>query len=104
LVADTTLEALLNGGRRIVELRCADPSAATGALRARGATVERDDELLVIEGLSPQEAGEVAAAAGAGPVHWLSERTNRLEDVYVELAGSLTQPAPARPPSSRERR
>lgn len=97
LVADTSLDALLNGGRRIVELRCADPSALAEALPAHGATVERDGDLLVIGGLSPQEAGEVAAAVGAGPVYWLSERTSRLEDIYFELAGSLARPAPSRP-------
>jgi ABC-2 type transport system ATP-binding protein len=91
LVADTTLDALVNGARRVVELRCADPSALAQALVARDVTVERDGDLLVIEGLPPQEAGEVAAAVGAGPVHWLSERTASLEDVYVELARSLQE-------------
>jgi ABC-2 type transport system ATP-binding protein len=95
LVADTTLDELLDGGRRVVELRCAHPSELAGALRSRGATVECDGELLVIEGLSPHAVGEVAAAVGAGPVYWLGERPTRLEDVYFELAGSLTEPAPA---------
>jgi ABC-2 type transport system ATP-binding protein len=89
LVADTTLDALLDGARGVVELRCADPSALAEALVARGVMVERDGDLLVIEGLPPHEAGEVAAAVGAGPVHWLSERTASLEEIYFALAGSL---------------
>jgi ABC-2 type transport system ATP-binding protein len=100
LIADTTLDALLDGGRRVVELRCADPSAMAEALRARGTRFDRAGELLLIEGLSPRQAGEVAAAVGVGAVYWLNERTTNLEDVYFELAGSLTQPAPARPPSN----
>lgn len=97
LVADTTLGELLNGGRRKIEVRCADPPALAEAVRARGVAVEHEPErdgdrgdLLVIEGLSPHEAGEIATAAGAGPIYWLSERTASLEDAYLELAGSLT--------------
>jgi ABC-2 type transport system ATP-binding protein len=102
LVADTTLDELLNGGRRKIEVRCANPSALAEALRARGVAVEHEPgrdpdrgDLLVIEGLSPQEAGEIATAAGAGPIYWLSERAASLEDVYFELAGSLAAPSTA---------
>ena len=101
LVADTTLDGLLDGGRRIVELRCANPSVLAEALRARGTAVECDGELLLIDGLSARAAGELAAAVGAGPIFWLSERTARLEDVFFELAGSLTEPAPSRPKGGR---
>jgi len=89
LVADTTLDALLNGTRRVVEMRCARPGALAEALIARGMSVDRDGDLLVIEGLSPDEAGDIAAEVGAGPVHWLNKRTTSLEDIYLSLAGSL---------------
>jgi ABC-2 type transport system ATP-binding protein len=92
LVADSTLRDLLNGGRRVVELRCADPSVLADALQARGAAVvERNGDLLVVEGTSAEEAGELASAVGAGPLYWLSERTSRFEDAYFQLAGSLVE-------------
>ena len=89
LVANTTLDALVNGARRVVELRCARPTALAEALVARGVSVDREGDLLVIEGLPPDEAGDIAAEVGAGPVHRLSERTTSLEDIYFSLAGSL---------------
>ena len=101
LVADTTLDGLLDGGRRIVELRCANASVLVETLRARGTPFECDGELLLIDGLSTHAVGELAAAVGAGPIFWLSERTSRLEDVFFELAGSLTEPAPSRPTRGR---
>jgi ABC-2 type transport system ATP-binding protein len=88
LVADTPLDALLNGARRVVELRCARPGVLVDALVARGMSVDREGELLVIAGLPANEAGDIAADVGAGPVHWLTERTTSLEDVYFSLASS----------------
>jgi len=88
LVADTTLDALLSGARQVIELRCARPAVLAEALVARGMSVNRDGDLLVIEGLPANEAGDIAAEVDAGPVHWLSERATSLEDVYFSLAGS----------------
>jgi ABC-2 type transport system ATP-binding protein len=93
LLADARLDELLNGGRQVVELRCADPSAMADALADRGITFERDGhdgDLLVIEGTSAQAVGEIVSAAAAGPVHWLSARATRFEDAYFALAGSST--------------
>jgi ABC-2 type transport system ATP-binding protein len=95
LVADATLEELLAGRSRVVELRCADPGAMAAALRTRGASVSSEGDLLVVEGSSAHEVGEVAAIVGAGPVYQLSERAVSFEDAYLELAGTLTQPSAA---------
>ncbi|MBX7266366.1 ATP-binding cassette domain-containing protein [Micromonospora sp. Llam7] len=88
LVADKQLDQLLDG-TRVVEMRCADVAAMLRAVTARDLRADLDSDLLVIHGMSAREAGELAAAAGAGPVHWLTERTSSFEDVYFRLAGSL---------------
>ena len=88
LVADTPLEQLLDG-TRVVELRCADATRMLTEVTARGLRADIDDDLLVIHGMSAREAGELAAVAGAGPVHWLTERTSSFEDIYFRLAGSM---------------
>ena len=88
LVADERLDRLLDG-TRVVEMRCADPAAMLRAVTARGLRAELEGELLVIHGMSAREAGESAAAEGAGPVYWLTERTSTMEEVYFRLAGSL---------------
>jgi ABC-2 type transport system ATP-binding protein len=93
LVADATLDELLSGSGPVVELRCADPAAAAGALVAAGASVERDGDLLVVSGASAREVGEVVSRAGAGPIHRLAERATRIEDAYLALAGSLGTPS-----------
>lgn len=93
LVADATIAELVAGRDVVVELRCADPSALTAALEARGAAVSVDGDLLVIVGSTAREVGEVAARTGAGPVFQLNERTSSFEDVYLELAGTLAEPS-----------
>jgi len=93
LVVDTPLETLLQQGSLSVELRCADPDRAVAALRAHGASATFDGEIVLIGGVSAREAGEIVAAADAGPVHSLSERASSLEDVYFELAGTLGNPS-----------
>lgn len=93
LLADATLDELLSGRSRAVELRCADAAAMVAAMRARGATVTLDGDLLVIEGTTAREAGEIAAMIGAGPVYQLGERAGSIEDAYFELAGTLARPS-----------
>jgi ABC-2 type transport system ATP-binding protein len=95
LVADATIAELLADRDVIVELRCADPSAVTAALEARGAVVSVDGDLLVIQGSTAREVGEVAASIGAGPVFQLNERTSSFEEVYFDLAGTLATPSNA---------
>lgn len=90
LVADTTLDDLLAGQSHVVQLRCAVPAPLVRALRARQIKVVVDGDTLLIEGMSAREAGETVAAVGAGPVYWLTERTRSFEDVYFQLAGSMT--------------
>jgi ABC-2 type transport system ATP-binding protein len=93
LIADSTLVELLAGRSRVVELRCANPRAIADAMRDRGVRTSVDGDLLVIEGTSAREVGEVAAAIGAGPIYQLNERTTTFEDAYFELAGTLARPA-----------
>lgn len=93
LVADMSLEELLAGRAGVVELRCADTARMIRALTAGGNEVDVDGDSLSIQGMSAREAGELAAAVGAGPVYWLTERASSFEDVYFQLAGSLMTPA-----------
>lgn len=97
LVADAPLDELLGLHRATVELACADPSAATEAIRARGAAVHRRGELLLVTGLGAREVGEVVASSAAGPVHRLVERVPSFEDAYFELAGRIDRVASERP-------
>ncbi len=92
LVADAAMDELLGAARRVVELRCAEPARMAEALRQRGAGVGVDGDLLVIEGVSARQVGEVVAAVGAGPIYALAERGGSFEDAYFQLAGSLTSP------------
>jgi ABC-2 type transport system ATP-binding protein len=95
LVADTTLDDLLAEQSHVVELRCAHPTPLVQVLRDRRVKVVVEGDALFIEGMSAREAGEAAAAAGAGPVYWLTERTSSFEDVYFRLAGSTTRQSAA---------
>lgn len=93
LVADTTLDDLLAGQAPVVEVRCADPAPLLQELRARQLKVVVEGDTLLVEGIGTREVGEIAAAVGAGPVYWLTERSSSFEDVYFRLAGSMTDPA-----------
>lgn len=94
LVADAPLAELLEGAGRVVELRCAEPDAMARTVRERGHAVTIDGDLLVIEGVSAREAGELASTIRT-PVYWLSERATSFEDAYFKLAGSLAGPLTA---------
>jgi hypothetical protein len=76
----------------VVELRCAHPDLLVRELRGRGVVVTADRDRLLIEGISARAVGDATAAAGAGPVYWLTERAGSFEDVYFALAGSMSQP------------
>jgi ABC-2 type transport system ATP-binding protein len=93
VIIDAALTELLAGRAQLVELHCANPTAMATALRDRGATVSVESDLLVIQGSSAREVGEVAATIGAGPVYRLSERPSSFEDAYFELAGTLGRPS-----------
>jgi ABC-2 type transport system ATP-binding protein len=93
LVADSTLTDLLGGRTGVVELHCANPSALAAALRDRGATVTDDGDLLLLEGSSARDVGDLADRTGAGPIYRLSERASTFEDAYFELAGTLGRPS-----------
>jgi len=90
LVIDSTLEALLAEQAPVVEVRCAHPAALRRELSARGLTVTASGDALVVDGIGAPEVGEIAATVGAGPVHWLSQRSSSFEDAYFRLAPSTS--------------
>ena len=93
LIADTTLDGLLDARSTSVEVRSPRLPALAALLSARGARLEdAADEALIVSGLTAAEVGEVAAGAGI-PLHALGETEQHLEDIYLEMAGTPASPA-----------
>ncbi|WP_433380953.1 ATP-binding cassette domain-containing protein [Actinoplanes sp. CA-142083] len=80
------LESLYGSGCVLVRGR--DPQRLREAFESAGAKVTSDDgPFLTVDGLSSEEAGEIAFAAGV-PVHELLTDTPNLEQIFLELAGA----------------
>ena len=100
LIADaSTSEVLAGSGRRTVRVRTSDPEAVSRSLARTGVDVERlDGGALMVTGASAEEIGLAARDADV-VVHELTELSNSLEDVYLELtSGSLDYAAAATDP------
>jgi len=66
-------------------VRGRDPERLANAFEAAGARVAADDRFLRVDGLSPDEAGEAAFAAGV-PVYELIADAPSLEQIFLDLA------------------
>jgi ABC-2 type transport system ATP-binding protein len=87
LVAQSTLADLTARADRSVRVRTPEPEALRGLLVARGATVGLDGPgQLVVGGVTTEQVGQAAAAAGIVLHEMRFERSN-LEDVFLELTG-----------------
>jgi ABC-2 type transport system ATP-binding protein len=86
LVSQTTLAEFTASGRVPSRVRAADPERLAAALAARDATVERDDEALLVSGLSGKEIGELALAEGIA-IHELAPQRSTLEERFLEVMG-----------------
>ena len=87
LVTQSTLAALTDQAKDAVRIRSADPQALRDLLAAQSAGVEltASDEL-VASGISSEQIGRVAAAAGIAIYEMRSESAN-LEEVFLQLTG-----------------
>jgi ABC-2 type transport system ATP-binding protein len=85
LVTQSTLPALTDRARGAVRIRSADPQALRDLLAAQAATVELvpPDEL-VATGITSQQVGRAAAAAGIAIYEMRSEHAN-LEEIFLQL-------------------
>jgi ABC-2 type transport system ATP-binding protein len=70
-----------------LRVRGADPVKLWRAYEDAGATVTTDEEVLEVDGLSPEDAGEIAFAAGV-PLYELSTDTPNLEQIFLSLAAA----------------
>ena len=66
-------------------VRGRDPQKLVQAFETAGAKVIEDNETLEVDGLSPEEAGEIAFAEGV-PIYELTVDTPNLEQIFLSLA------------------
>jgi len=86
LLADSGMDELIGGAaRKLVRVRSTDPDALAAKLRSPGVAVSRDDgAALTVSGLSTDEVGRVAGAAGITLLELTAEQTS-LEDAFVDM-------------------
>jgi ABC-2 type transport system ATP-binding protein len=85
LRAQGTLAAVLGGDERSsTEVRSPQADELEAALRASGQRVERDGEMLVVPGVSPERVGELAARERLTLWH-LAPRSRSLEAAFLAL-------------------
>lgn len=81
----TPLADLYEPAARRLRVRGRDPSALWRAFESAGGKIAADDEFLEVVGLSAEEAGEIAYAAGV-PIYELVIDTPNLEQIFLDLA------------------
>jgi ABC-2 type transport system ATP-binding protein len=70
-----------------VRVRGSDPQRLTEALENAGGKVTAAEDALTVDGLSAEETGEIAFAAGV-PLHELLTDTPNLEHIFLDLAAA----------------
>ena len=96
LIADaSTREVLARGGERTVRVRVSDPDAlARSLVRIGGEAQQLGDGVLLVAGVAAEDVGRAARDADA-VLYELTEQSNSLEDVYLQLtADSLEHAVP----------
>jgi ABC-2 type transport system ATP-binding protein len=86
LIADTAMEEFIAGAApSVVRVRTTDPDALTARLRSREVAVSPDgDGALAVSGLSTDQVGRVAGAAGITLLE-LTAQPASLEDAFMDL-------------------
>lgn len=91
LLADLPLQELVASARTHVRARTPQPARLFDALEGEGVEIAFDDAgALAITGLTPQEVGEAAFAAGV-PLHELALQQASLEDAYMQLTSDAVE-------------
>ena len=83
----TPLADLYGAATQRLRIRGRDPAELWRAFERTGAKVAFDDPTLEVVGLTSEEAGEIAYAAGV-PLYELTIDTPSLEQIFLELAGA----------------
>jgi ABC-2 type transport system ATP-binding protein len=87
LRAQGPLEKVLGGDEPATEVRAQDPIRLTSALERRGHRVERDGDLLLVVGATPEQVGAVAGQERVA-VLGLAPRVRSLEAAFFALTGA----------------
>jgi ABC-2 type transport system ATP-binding protein len=88
LRAQGTLDEVLGGDDGpATEVRAQDPVRLIGALERFGHRVERDGDVLHVQGATPEQVGEIAGRERVA-VLGLAPRVRSLEDAFMTLTGA----------------
>jgi ABC-2 type transport system ATP-binding protein len=88
LRAQGTLEQVLGGDAGpATEVRAQDPVRLAGAMERLGLRVERDGDLLHVQGATPAQVGEIAGNERVA-VLGLAPRVRSLEEAFLTLTGA----------------
>jgi ABC-2 type transport system ATP-binding protein len=86
LIADTGMEEFIAGAApSLVRVRSTDPASLAAVLRSRDVTVSgADDGALTVSGLSTDQVGRLAGAAGITLLELTAQQAS-LEEAFIEL-------------------
>src|SRR3954462_3423991 len=88
LCARGTLQQVLGGDDEPAsQVRAQDPVRLSGALERRGHRVQRDGEVLLVFGATPEQVGQIAGEERV-PVLGLTARAKSLEEAFFALTGA----------------
>src|SRR3954469_9861696 len=87
LRARGTLQQVLGGDKPASQVRAQDPVRLTRALERRGHRVQRDGEVLLVLGATPEQVGQIAGEEHV-PVLGLTARAKSLEEAFFTLTGA----------------
>jgi ABC-2 type transport system ATP-binding protein len=92
LIADTGVKEFIAGAEGdTVRVRSTDPDALAALLRPRAAEVSRDrDGALTVSGLSTDQVGRAAGAAGITLLE-LTERRASLEEAFIDMTSDAVE-------------
>jgi ABC-2 type transport system ATP-binding protein len=92
LIADTGVEEFIAGAvRGAVRVRSTDPDALAALLRSRAAEVSRDrDSALTVSGLSTDQVGRAAGAAGITLLE-LTALQASLEEAFIDVTSDAVE-------------
>ena len=87
MIANGPVSDFVTGsGLGTVEVRTPDSALLAPALTALGATITEEDDLLVVSGVTAEQIGDAAHAAGAR-LHQLATRQATLEEAFLAATG-----------------
>jgi ABC-2 type transport system ATP-binding protein len=92
LIADTGIEEFIAGAEsKAVRVRSTDPDALAALLQSRAAEVSRDqDGALAVSGLTTDQVGRVAGAAGITVLE-LTARQASLEEAFIDMTSDAVE-------------